>query len=101
MVIFNEELGKYFANYHWSENRDLGVIEEEELNKIIQIMRRVSTGYSCSTSEGFTYEENAFAKLLEHFYSEAFQDGVEYAAKEYLDRTEKQKEKLKKLIEDL
>lgn len=88
MVIFNKTLGDYFSKYRWSSNRELGEINEEELNKIVQIMKRVSTDYSCSTAEGFTYEENEFARLLEFFYSEAFKKGMKYGQRKILEDTQ-------------
>ena len=101
MFIYDSKLGEYFDNYHWSGNRKLGVLKEEELNKIVLIMQRVSTAYSCGHSEGFTYEEAEFAKLLEQFYSAAFNSGARYAESLQGERIEKAQEKIISILKGL
>ena len=82
MIMFKPELAKYFKKYRYGGNPDQKKIGEEELNRIVMIMGRVSEDYDCSTSSGFTYCEQEFARLLLKIYEAGIETGKDYAKRE-------------------
>ena len=83
-MIYNKELADYLNTFRWSENRDEKPIGDEELNRILMIMVRVAKNYSCSTSEGFTQQEEELERILKEFYEAGIKDGKKAAKREII-----------------
>lgn len=85
MIIFDGKLRDKANGWHgYKLGRDKPVFTEEHIAMIALLTKRVADGRSCSTSEGFTFEEFEIATLLSTVY-EAGCDHVAEAVKAKLE----------------
>ncbi len=73
MFIFDEKLREDVHNWHgYKMNMDHPKITEEHIALIAALVGRIADARSCSTAEGFTFEEEEVANLLKIVYAAGY-----------------------------
>ena len=78
MLIYDEKLKEKVNMWHgYKLGREKPVFTEEHIAMIALLAKRVADARSCSTSEGFTWEEYEIANLLETVYAAGYNHAIE------------------------